>query len=70
MIHSNIYLKIFDSQVMPISLYGCEIWGVRENNVLEKVHLLACKQLLRIGQQTPNERELDVYSVVFGPYCL
>jgi hypothetical protein len=32
-------LSLFDKMVKPILLYGCEIWGFGNNDVLEKVHL-------------------------------
>ena len=31
-------LNLFDKMVKPILLYGCEIWGFGNNDVLEKVH--------------------------------
>jgi hypothetical protein len=31
--------------VKPILLYGCEIWGFGNNDVLEKVHLKFCKMI-------------------------
>jgi hypothetical protein len=31
-------LSLFDKMVKPILLYGCEIWGFGNNDVLEKVH--------------------------------
>ena len=36
-------LSLFDKMVKPILLYGCEIWGFGNNDVLEKVHLKFCK---------------------------
>jgi hypothetical protein len=32
--------------VKPILLYGCDIWGFGNNDVLEKVHLKFCKMIL------------------------
>jgi hypothetical protein len=29
---------LFDKPVKPILLYGCEIWGFDNNDILEKVH--------------------------------
>jgi Reverse transcriptase (RNA-dependent DNA polymerase) len=54
-IRSNIFFKIFDAQVVPVMLYGAEIWGFHTFGDIEKVHLFACKRLLRVGQQTPNK---------------
>ena len=32
-------LDLFDKIVKPVLLYGCEIWGYGNNNIIEKVHL-------------------------------
>jgi hypothetical protein len=37
---------LFDKLVKPILLYGCEIWGFGNNDILEKVHLKFCKIIL------------------------
>ena len=35
----DLQLKIFDSLVAPILLYGSEVGGVGKNDNIEKVHL-------------------------------
>ena len=40
--------------VKPILLYGCEIWGFGNNDVLKKVHLKFCKMILNLKTSTPN----------------
>ena len=40
--------------VYPILSYGCEVWGLCESHVLEKVHLNFCKKLLRVRATTQN----------------
>ena len=40
--------------VKPILLYGCEIWGFGQNDIIERVHLKFCKLLLRLKVSTPN----------------
>ena len=47
-------LSLFDKMVKPILLYGCEIWGFGNNDVLEKVHLKFCKMILNLKTSTPN----------------
>ena len=47
-------LRLFDKMVKPILLYGCEIWGFGNNDVLEKVHLKFCKMILNLKTSTPN----------------
>jgi len=51
----HVFFKIFDAQIMPVLLYGAEVWGYQQFGDLEKVHLFACKRLLRVGSQTPNK---------------
>ncbi len=31
-------LELFDSCVMPVLNYGCEIWGYKQAESIEKVH--------------------------------
>jgi hypothetical protein len=45
---------LFDKLVKPILLYGCEIWGFGNNDILEKVHLKFCKIILHLKITTPN----------------
>jgi hypothetical protein len=47
-------LDLFDKLVKPILLYGCEIWGSSNNDILEKVHLKFCKIILHLKATTPN----------------
>ena len=35
-------------------MYGCEIWGLDNNDILEKVHLKFCKIILHLKATTPN----------------
>ena len=50
----HIQLKLFDSLVEPILLYGSEIWGYENLQIIEKVHLQFCKQILNVKKSTPN----------------
>ena len=50
----SIFFKLFDSQVKPILLYGAEIWGIKQRDIVEKVQLFACKKLLGVSAKTPN----------------
>ena len=47
-------LDLFDKIVKPVLLYGCEIWGYGNNNIIEKVHLKFCKLLLHLKPSTPD----------------
>jgi len=58
----KIWLKILDSVIEPISLYGCEIWGPLANQEFEKwdkhqtetLHAELCKSILRTQRKTTN----------------
>ena len=52
-------LDLFDKMVKPILLFGCEVWGYRNNEILERVHLKFCKLLLKLKATTPS-------SMVYG----
>ena len=46
---------LFDKIVnKPITLYGCEIWGFSNLDIIERVHLKFCKLLLHLKKSTPN----------------
>jgi hypothetical protein len=40
--------------VNPILLYGCELWGLSNCDIIERVHLKYCKLLLNLKSSTPN----------------
>ena len=50
----DIQLQLFDSTVLPILLYGCEIWGYSNVPVLENLHLKFLKILLGVHSKTCN----------------
>ena len=35
-------LDLFDKVVKPILLYGCELWGLSNCDMIERVHLKYC----------------------------
>ena len=39
---------LFDKIVKPILLYGCEVWGNTNTDIIERVHLKFCKMLLNL----------------------
>ena len=44
-IHSlsiNCQLYIFDKMVKPTLLYGCEIWGLGNIEIIERLHIKFC----------------------------
>ena len=50
----DIRLELFDQMVVPILLYGSEVWGFEEATVIESLHSRFCKKLLRVHKYTPN----------------
>ena len=47
--HPQISIKLFDSLIKPILLYGSDFWGIlklNQNNPIEILHCAFCKQLL------------------------
>jgi len=50
----DVFFKIYDAQVIPVIMYGSELWGYQRFDMLEKAHLYACKRLLNVGPTTPN----------------
>ena len=47
-------LDLFDKMVKAILLYGCELWGLSNCDIIERVHLKYCKLLLNLKSSTPN----------------
>ena len=34
----DLELYLFDHAILPIALYGCEIWGFENSKVIENLH--------------------------------
>ena len=34
----DLQLKLFDNTVLPILTYACEVWGVENFQILERIH--------------------------------
>ena len=47
-------MSLFDSMIVPIILYGSEVWGIYNFKAVEKLHLRFCRKILGVSQQTPN----------------
>ena len=47
-------LSLFDRMVVPIILYGSEVWGLYDYKEIDKVHIKFCKYILGVKSQTPN----------------
>ena len=50
----DIMLDLFDKMIMPILLYGCEIWGFEDIEAVENFYRKFLKYVLRLNSQTTN----------------
>jgi hypothetical protein len=50
----DIQIELFNKTIRPILLYGSELWGFTNINILEKVQLKFMKQILYLKQSTPS----------------
>ena len=48
----NDKLKLFDSLILPILKYGCEIWSFSKSQHAERIHLKFLKQILGVRKRT------------------
>ena len=55
----DLQLRLFDSIVEPILLYGSEVWGFENTIDIERIHLQFCKNILHLRKSTP-------YYMVYG----
>ena len=50
----DISVKLFNSTVKPIMLYGCEVWGPSNNDLAEKLQLRFLKIILGLKKCTTS----------------
>ena len=50
----DIQLELFDRLVVPIMIYGSEVWGFENLKQIEAVHTQYCKHLLKLRKNTMN----------------
>ena len=50
----DIQLELFDTLIMPILTYGCEVGGFENLNIIEKLHLKYLKYILGVQMSTPT----------------
>ncbi len=53
---TDLLLELYDRMIVPIMLYGCEVWGPENYTETEKLHLKFCKHLLGIHGRTTNNK--------------
>ena len=51
---TDIQCHLFDSCIVPVLLYGCEIWGFSDLTQIEQVQNYFCKQILKLPKSTAN----------------
>ena len=63
----KLQLDLFNTLVEPVMSYSCEVWGLRESDQLEKIHLGFLKNILGVRKSTPSAfvyRELGLYPLI------
>ena len=50
----DVMLKLFDATVLPILLYGSDVWGYNNRDIVKRLHLKFCKILLRVKKSTTS----------------
>ena len=53
---------MYDAQILPILMYGSELWGFQQFAVTEKAHMFACKRFLNVSVQTPNKMSMVTWA--------
>ncbi len=46
--------KLFDQTIVPILLYGCEVWGFSNNDIIECVHTDFLRRVMCLKSSTPR----------------
>ena len=50
----HMQLDLFDVTVLPVILYGCEIWGFENTDIVEKLQRKFSKLILGLKNSTPT----------------
>ena len=50
----DITIDLFDSTILPILTYGCEIWGFQKYDIIQKLQMKFYKMVLKLRQSTPS----------------
>ena len=49
-IPADLMLKLFDKSVVPILLYGCEVLGFENIDIIERIHLKSTAHYMVYGE--------------------
>ena len=66
-------IDLFDKLVLPIIMYGEEVWGFHNAFSIEKLHLKYCKMVLKVKSSTVSDivhNELDRSCIYNCDICL
>ncbi|MCG7879466.1 MAG: reverse transcriptase family protein [Candidatus Thiodiazotropha endolucinida] len=50
----DIQIDLFNKTIKPILLYGCELWGIGNIDIIERVQMKFYKQILGLKKSTPS----------------
>ena len=50
----SVQLHLFETMIVPILLYGSEVWSLEDLNILDRFQLKYCKLILNLKQTTPS----------------
>jgi hypothetical protein len=50
----SVQLTLFDQTVVPVLLYGVEVWGFENMHTIEQLQLKFCKLVLQVKKSTPS----------------
>lgn len=54
-LNNEVFLKIFDTKVLPVLTYGSEIWGIDYQLAVERVQYYACKRYMCVKLNSSND---------------
>ena len=49
----DLQLYLFDHVILPIALYGCEIWGFENSQIIENLYNDFLRQIINLRKSTP-----------------
>lgn len=50
----DVQIDLFDKTIKPVLLYGCEVWGYGNCDIIERVHLKFLKIIFNLKKSTPS----------------
>ena len=68
----DMQIDLFNTMVLPILTYSCEIWGLYIVRDVELLHLKFCKQILSVHKNTRNDKvygELSAFPLITYIKC-